>query len=128
MNLQKIILKLFAAVLVMTGLTVQAQILKANNNTSLDQGASWVPNTAPGPGDLAIWDSTVGTAANSTNTLAAAASWGGIQISNPTASVKILTNGLGNSTGFSLGSAGIILTNTADLWVAPALTATASQN
>jgi fibronectin-binding autotransporter adhesin len=123
MNPRQIITITFAAVAVLSALTSPAQILKSNNNVSLDQPGSWVPNTAPGPADLAVWDATVATPDNCTNTLAAPVSWGGILISNPTAAVDIV----GGSSGISIGSLGITLTNTADLWLAPALTATADQ-
>ena len=103
-----------------------AQILKSNNNVSLDQAGSWVPDVAPNSGNVAIWDATVATAANCTNTIAAAVSWGGIQISNPVVSVKILTN---NSPTISLGSSGINMSNaTVNLWIAPAVTTVSDQN
>jgi fibronectin-binding autotransporter adhesin len=83
-----------------------ANVLKANNNTSLDLGGSWNGGTGPAPGttDVATWDSTVATAANCTNTLAANTNWGGIEILNPSAPVQIT----GGSTLF-LGSSGIDL-------------------
>src|SRR5208283_5185535 len=105
-----------------------ANIQKTNNATSLDQGASWVGGIAPGTSDLAVWDSTVSTAANCTNTLAAPVSWGGIQVSNPAVAVKVQTNGLAVGTGISVGSLGITLTNGTSLWLAPAFTTTADQN
>ena len=73
--------------------------------------------TAPGAADVATWDSTVATAANCTNTLGGAVSWGGILISNPAVSVKVLTT----ASILSIGSSGIILTNsTVSLWMATA--------
>jgi len=105
--------------------TSKAQILKADNNTSLDQGGSWVGNIAPGSSGIAAWDATVATAANCTNTLGVSVSWGGIIISNPVAPVKILTN---NFPTISLGASGIDLSQaTEGLWIAPALTTVANQ-
>jgi autotransporter-associated beta strand protein len=106
-------------------LTARAQILKANNNTSLDQGGSWVGGVAPNLTGIAAWDATVTTATNCTNTLAVSVGWGGIVISNPIAPVKILTN---NFPTISLGASGIDLSQaTEGLWLAPALTTVADQ-
>jgi autotransporter-associated beta strand protein len=128
MKLKKTIGLSSMIVVVMATLAAQAQIQKTNNNTSLEQGGSWVGGVAPSSSQVAIWDATVATAANCTNTLVGALSWGGIQVSNPAVAVKILTNGLANATAISIGSSGITLTNSADLWLAPALTATADQS
>ncbi|MGA2245883.1 MAG: glycosyl hydrolase family 28-related protein, partial [Verrucomicrobiota bacterium] len=62
---------------------------KANNNTALQLGGSWVSGTAPGGGDNAIWNSTVSTAADCTNTLDSAVTWNGIVVANPAAPVSI---------------------------------------
>ncbi len=67
----------------------RADQTKANNNTALQTGGSWVSGTAPGTGDNAIWNSTVSTAANCTNTLGSAVTWKGITITNPSAPVQI---------------------------------------
>ena len=83
----------------------RADQTKANNNSNLELGSSWVGNVAPGGGDNAIWNSTVAMPANCTNTLGSAVVWGGIVISNPSAPVVIngpsttltLTNGVGVS-------------------------------
>lgn len=79
---------------------------KANNNTALQSGASWVSGNVPGSGDMAIWDSTVTTPANCTNTLGAAETWAGITINNPSAPVTI--NGsttLTLNAGINMGNA-----------------------
>ncbi len=77
----------FAAMVATT--RVQADQVKANNNTALQTGGSWVSGTVPGAGDNAIWNSTVSTAANCTNTLGSALTWKGIAITNPAAPVQI---------------------------------------
>ncbi len=81
-------------------------IVKANNNFSLDQAASWTNNAAPGGTNIAVWDSTVTTAANCTNALNANANWGGILIQNPVAPVMIPAVSTGT---LSLGANGIDL-------------------
>ncbi len=87
------------------GLTAHAaNITKADNNTTLDLGGSWTGGTAPGPTDVAAWDSTIVTLANCTNTLAVTTNWGGIEILNPPAPVQI--NG---TPTLYLGSSGIDL-------------------
>jgi autotransporter-associated beta strand protein len=128
MNVKKITGSALVIVVVMAALAAQAQIFKTNNSDALNLGTSWVAGTAPGSGDVATWDATVATAANCTNTLGGAVTWGGILVSNPVVAVKVLTNLLAAGTGISVGSAGITLTNSANLWLAPALTATADQN
>jgi autotransporter-associated beta strand protein len=81
--------------------SVRADQVKTNNASNLETGGSWVSGTAPTGTDFAIWNSTVSTAANCTNTLGAAAIWSGLVISNPVAPVYIngsttltLTNGI----------------------------------
>jgi autotransporter-associated beta strand protein len=86
-----------------------ADQVKANNDTGLELGGSWVSGVAPGSGDNAIWNSTVATAAN---TLNSNVSWLGIVISNPSAPVVItgtttLTNG---ANGINMGGASVNLT------------------
>jgi hypothetical protein len=68
---------------ILTVLPLLANRFKANNNSGLESGASWVGGVAPTAGDNAIWDATVSTSANATNTLGSAAAWNGIVISNP---------------------------------------------
>ena len=58
-------------------LPLLANRFKANNNSGLESGASWVGGVAPTAGDNAIWDATVSTSANATNTLGSAAAWNG---------------------------------------------------
>jgi autotransporter-associated beta strand protein len=65
---------------------------KANNNNNLESGSSWVSGTAPTTNDNAIWNSTVATPANCTNTLGSAVAWNGITILNPSAPVTIYGN------------------------------------
>jgi hypothetical protein len=96
----------FRIALVLAGLAclppTRADQIKANNNSNLELGSSWASNVAPVGTDHAIWNSTVATPANCTNTLGSAVIWGGIVISNPSAPVVIngsstaltLTNGI----------------------------------
>src|ERR1700677_2022703 len=62
---------------------------KANNNNNLELGSSWASKAAPGIRDNANWDVTVTTPAYCTNTLAAAVTWNGIAVNNPSAPVTI---------------------------------------
>lgn len=81
----------------------QADQIKANNNNPLESGSSWTGNTAPAGNENAIWNSTVATAVNCTDTLRSAVTWGGIAISNPIAPVYINGNvALTLSNGISL--------------------------
>lgn len=73
---------------------------KTDNTTSLNQGASWVGGVAPGPGNIALWDSTV-TAANSVS-LGADTSWAGITVTNPGGAVTITPGNM-----LTLGASGI---------------------
>jgi len=76
-------------VLVMFAASAFADQTKANNHTALQLGGSWVSGTAPGSGDNAIWNSTVSTAADCTNSLGSAVTWNGIVVGNPAAPVSI---------------------------------------
>jgi autotransporter-associated beta strand protein len=126
MNPPRITISVLVAIAALSTLTTQAQIYKANVPDSLDSGSSWTGGVAPGTTDIAAWDSTVSTAANCSNTLAAAASWGGIQMLNPIAGVKIPTN-TANPT-LSIGASGIDLSGASvDLWVAPSMNTVADQ-
>src|ERR1700722_12679805 len=89
-----------------------ADQFKANNNVTLESGGSWSGGFAPATNENGIWDSTVATSANCTNSLGNAVTWGGIVISNPAAPVYIGGNTtLTLNNGISLGNA------TADLTV-----------
>lgn len=70
-------------------LPARADQIKANNTSNLETGASWISGVPPTGIDNAIWNSTVATPANCTNTLGAAVTWGGIVITNPAAPVYI---------------------------------------
>ena len=43
-------------------------LIKADNNTDLGLAGSWTNNVVPSTTDILIWDSTVATPANCTNT------------------------------------------------------------
>ncbi|HEX7652806.1 MAG TPA: hypothetical protein VF607_04835, partial [Verrucomicrobiae bacterium] len=88
-----------------------ADQIKANNNVSLEQAGSWAGNTPPGGLEWAIWNNGITTAANATNLLGGAATWGGIVISNPV--VPVVINGnttLTLSNGINLSAATVDLT------------------
>ncbi|MEI9866077.1 MAG: hypothetical protein WDN00_16290 [Limisphaerales bacterium] len=90
--------------------SAQADQTKANNNNNLEAGGSWVSGTAPLGNDNAIWNSTVTTAANCTNTLGGAATWKSIVINDPVAPVYISGNTtLTLSNGINLASAAVNL-------------------
>jgi autotransporter-associated beta strand protein len=107
----------------------RADQIKANNDNNLELGSSWVSAIAPGGNDNAIWNSTVATPADCTNTLGAAVIWSGIVVSNPSAPVVIngasTTLTIGN--GINLNSAtvdlvvncGTINLGTSQTWTVP---------
>jgi autotransporter-associated beta strand protein len=127
-------MKLIALFLAMlAAASAGADQVKANNNVHLDLAGSWVSGVAPGSGDDAIWNSTVATAADCTNTLGNPASWLGIVISNPSAPVVItgdtyLTNGAnginmsGASVNFAYIGGALLLGANQDWNVASGLT------
>lgn len=83
-----------------------ADQVKANNNSNLETGSSWVSGIVPAGTDFAIWNSIVATPANCTNLLGTAVTWAGIIISNPAAPVYINGNTtLTLSNGVNLASA-----------------------
>jgi len=123
--------------LVLTAMSLQAQVLyyKANNNDSLDLGTSWtnalLTGTAPSAADTAIWDLGVATAANCTNVLGGNGpyAWGGIQVLDPAAFVKVMTNGSTHPT-LNLDALGVDLNepmSTQDFWLGLDVTTTADQ-
>lgn len=69
-----------------------ANILKADNNSALNVGTSWVGGVAPGTGDIAVWNNTVQVNTND-DALGAATSWGGIQVADPGGPLLIPADG-----------------------------------
>ena len=59
---------------------------KANNNDNLNLGSSW-GGTAPGTGDIALWDTTF--QKNQNLALGANVTWNEIQLTNPKFDVSI---------------------------------------
>lgn len=111
-----------------TVLSAQADQTKANNNNNLELGASWVSGIAPNTNDNAIWDSTVATPANCTNTLGSNVTWNAIVINNPSAPVAIngdtsltLNNGInmGNATVDLLLNCAAINLGSNQVWAVP---------
>src|SRR5208337_3595747 len=91
--------------------SASADQTKAHNNNNLNLGSNWVSGVAPGGTDNAIWDATVAAPPNCSNTLASAATWSGIVISNPSAPVLIQGNTtLTISNGINLAGAKVNLT------------------
>lgn len=80
-------------------------ILKANNATDLNVGASWVGAAVPDSDDVAVWSDTV-TGANTT-ALGGSLSWQGILINGTTQTGLVRINGAGIP--LTLGNAGIDL-------------------
>lgn len=122
------------AVLAAGSPALAADIIKADNVDNLNLGTSWVGNTAPGAGDVAVWNNTI-TIPNAT-LLGADLNWAGIRIANPIGDVSIgagnvLTLGL---SGIDLSAAAVNLTlangislGGAQSWnVGPGVTVTAS--
>lgn len=68
--------------------TAVSDVEKANNTQNLQAAASWTGGVVPGIHQRALWDSSV-ISANTTATLSAEQSWGGIKITNPGAQVTI---------------------------------------
>ncbi|HWY32293.1 MAG TPA: autotransporter-associated beta strand repeat-containing protein, partial [Candidatus Acidoferrum sp.] len=102
---------LFTGMFLLTFLSADADQFKADNNSNLEQGASWLSGTVPSGNDFAIWNASVATSANCTNTLGNAVTWGGIAITNPAAPVYISGNTtLTLSNGINLASAAVNLT------------------
>lgn len=106
----KRILLMGAVVLAFVAGEVGAQeIQKADNTISLDQGTSWVGNTAPGSGNIASWytNATVTSysSSSSTGTVGASVSWQGIKVGSLNANL-VLAGTAGGGT-ISLGSSGI---------------------
>jgi autotransporter-associated beta strand protein len=98
---------LAVAVVGVTSLSVYATDgTKADNNTSLDQAASWVSSIAPDASGNAIFNSTVTAANVGAMSIAANVSWGGMQFTT-------LTGTAGINTGVNvvtLGTLGIDMT------------------
>ncbi len=102
---------LAASVFILIALPVWADQFKANNNSSLELGGSWVSGVAPTASDNAIWDATITVPTNATNSLGNAVTWGGIVLSNPVAPVYISGNTtLTLNNGINLANASVNLT------------------
>lgn len=92
-----------------------ADVTKLDNLDNLNLGTSWALGTAPGTGDVAVWDASV-TGASST-LLGSNLSWKGIKIQNPAGSVALAA---GNT--LTLGASGIDMSAaTQDLTIASGL-------
>lgn len=114
-------LTVMLAVLAGAALSQAAVIVKTNNATALNVAGSWTNNAVPGASDIAQWDSVVSDANNTTNTLGATMTWGGIKIINPIAKLQInagnsLTNG---ASGIDMTGATVDLALSNTVCIAP---------
>jgi len=71
------------------------EIVKTNDANALNLGISWVGGTAPGSGDVAVFNSTLTSGLNPA--IGGNISWQGIKVVNPTAGVGIYNTGTGTS-------------------------------
>ncbi len=67
---------------------VVGNMTKANNATALNVAGSWSGGVLPGTSDTPVWNNTVA-AANTTNSLGADTTWGGMAVRNPGGLVTI---------------------------------------
>ena len=125
---------LVAALAVLAGVSMaQAGVfVKANNVDALNLATSWTNSAVPGASDIAQWDATVSDPNNTTNTLGASATWGGISIVNPAAPIviandsSVLTLGLGGinmlgaSQDLTMSNAVVLPDYTLQTWSVPA--------
>ena len=99
--------------------TARADQTKANNTTALNVGTSWVSSTAPVSTDIAIWNNTSGTGSgDSPLLLGASTSWKGIKLDGTSGNISGVyiggaTENSGSPYTLTLGSGGIVLTDTA---------------
>lgn len=98
---------------------------KAGNTNLLNQAASWTNNAVPTSTEFGVWSSIV-TAPNTTNTLGADMTWGGIKIINPGGPVTLVSGNTLTLNGVS-GTGIDMSTATVDLTVNCGLTLAASQ-
>jgi hypothetical protein len=88
-------------------------IIKARNNTSMDQGGSWTGGVVPGTNDTAEFDNiTVGSSASTyTADIGSDASWYGIRVSGWTAVYDYTVTDTGGGHIVTLDVAGLVGTN-----------------
>lgn len=87
-----------------------ADVVKDNNATALNVGASWVGGTVPGASDVAVWNATV-TGANTVE-IGGALTWDGLRVANPGGAVTVngtarLTLDGGAATDLDLSATGL---------------------
>jgi autotransporter-associated beta strand protein len=82
-------------VLCLTPRIKAVEIVKTNDANALNLGTSWVGGTAPGSGDVAVFNSTLTSALNPA--IGGDISWQGIKVTNPGAGVGIYNTGTGTS-------------------------------
>lgn len=89
-----------------------ATFTKADNNSQLNQAASYVgpPAAAPTATDVILWDSTLATPANGTVGVGGNYIVGGLQVTNPSGPITITSGSIGGSpttSVFTIGASGI---------------------
>ena len=87
---------------ILTPQSIQADVIKANNSTALTNGLSWVSGTAPGAGDVVVFDSTLYLGTNA-NTISPAPLGGNLSILG----IRVAGPVLGQADGKN----GIVITN-----------------
>ena len=97
------------SVLALSSTAFAVDRIKADNTNNLNLGTSW-GGTAPGTGDVGVWDNTV-TTANTVN-LGGNLIWGGLRIADPGGDVTI---GGGNT--LTLGASGLDTGSTRNLTI-----------
>ncbi|MEI6644572.1 MAG: autotransporter-associated beta strand repeat-containing protein [bacterium] len=113
MKNKTVVMKMLCLILIAPLGVMAADRHKKDNNDNLNTTTSWVEGAVPGNTDIAIWDATVATPANCTNT--ASTGFGavkGIVVSDPASDVRI-TQG----TTVAIGTNGIVLSGTRDLYL-----------
>ena len=81
------------------------EIQKADNSLSLAEGESWVGGTAPGSGDVAVWDGEIAQPGGWNCGLGASVAWGGLRVTNAVSMLTVTNSGA----TLSLGGDGINL-------------------
>lgn len=81
------------------------EVQKADNSLSLAEGESWLGGTAPGSGDVAVWDGEVARSGGWSCGLGAGVAWGGLRVTNAVSMLTVTNDGA----ALSLGGDGINL-------------------
>ncbi|MFT3785595.1 MAG: hypothetical protein QM770_05450 [Tepidisphaeraceae bacterium] len=96
---------LMAVAMAMPAAAQAADVVKENNADALNLGTSWVGGVAPTANDVAVWNSNLATPANGVESLAAATTWGGLKVVDPSGPISIDLTGK-----LTIGASGIDMT------------------